>query len=199
MGDGACLDDVEGGIPMLTGSGQFRSSHAGHAEGIETFFSSFGLSIALNRDSPMWWPFSKRRIALPKVHMVSGRMVMMSAVPQLDPVGWSSESSVDGTDSLNADPQHKSNLAEAEERFHADVSALLRSPENLGLWVLYHREGRVAEGRDEGRFYREYGQEIGIRYFLGRVQPPPPDAEVTANWFVPITRAETDRNPTPRR
>jgi hypothetical protein len=57
------------------------------------------------------------------------------------------------------------------------------------LRVLYDREGCVAEGRDQGRFYRDYGQDIGIPYFFGRAQPPPPDAEVTANGFVPITRA----------
>jgi hypothetical protein len=100
---------------------------------------------------------------------------------------WIGPELKEGTDALTSDNSERSEFARAEERFRSELPDLLEAPGKLGKWVLYSSTGRVEDvADDENNFYLKYGKQIGKKYFLGRIQPDPPQAEVTANWFVTV-------------
>lgn len=82
------------------------------------------------------------------------------------------------------DKRNSPSFVLAEKRFRSELSEKLGHPEKLGKWLLYSPDGCVEESADEDSLYKKYGNKIGSTYFLGRVQPKPPAAEVTSNWFV---------------
>jgi hypothetical protein len=71
----------------------------------------------------------------------------------------------------------------AEQRYVKDLPQLLES--KAGRWVAYAPQGLIAEGEDElalFRLCRERGLKPG-EFFVARVEPDLPPAEVTDNWY----------------
>jgi hypothetical protein len=95
-------------------------------------------------------------------------------------------------DSLAPDDLDRMEFARAEEQFRKALPERLRQSDQLGRWVLYSATGLVEEGDDEMSFYAKYGRRIGTQLILGRIQPDPPEAEVTPNWFTTVERYPTE-------
>jgi hypothetical protein len=95
-------------------------------------------------------------------------------------------------DSLDNDERDRLEFAQAEAQFCKALPQLLRQSHEHGRWVLYSATGLVEEGDDEMSFYEKYGRRIGTQLILGRVQPDPPEAEVTPNWFTTVVRSTTE-------
>jgi len=123
-------------------------------------------------------------------------LLMTAPLSNLDPNGWIRPAALrEGTDSLQIDEQNHSEFAQAEEQFRRDLPHLLEQSEKLGRWVLYSAQGPVEEAANEDGFYQKYGKQIGTKFFLARVQPEPPDAEVTPNWFVSVQKTGASQGP----
>jgi hypothetical protein len=123
-------------------------------------------------------------------------LMMATSLPNLDRNGWISPAVLpEGTDSLQSDQPESSEFAQAEERFRKNLPSLLQQSEKLGRWVLYSAEGPVGEAAREEDFYQKYGQQIGSKYFLARIQPDPPDADVTPNWYVSMQKVGLGQGP----
>jgi hypothetical protein len=93
-----------------------------------------------------------------------------------------------GMDDLQVEPESLTEFAQAEIRFREDLPRLLQQEEKFGWWVVYSPRGYVEDAAEEGSLWRKYRQQIGQSYFLARIVPDPPEAEVTPNWFVTIER-----------
>jgi hypothetical protein len=86
-------------------------------------------------------------------------------------------------------------FGKAEQQFRNALPSLLERQGMFGTWVLYSAEGLVETGRDEDSFFQRFGEVIGTKYFLGRVLPEPPEAEVTPNWYTVADRSVATRDP----
>jgi hypothetical protein len=128
--------------------------------------------------------FRRRRNAADAVDSsIHSMLLKESLTSNTEPDEWKHSGLTEGTDSLEINRRKPLEFARAEKRFQSDLPRLLKQNEKLGTWVLYSAQGFVAEDAEESTLRLRYGEQIGTKYFLARVQPEPPDAEVTANWY----------------
>ena len=122
-------------------------------------------------------------------------LTMNGTVPDYEMGQRTGPHSAEGTDSLTLNKSTPSTFAQAERRFRTALPSLLEDRDKFGKWVLFSPLGFIEEADSEDSLYEKHGKRIGSDYFLGRVQPDPPEAEITSNWFATVEVVKPGKSP----